>query len=117
MNQPSSRHLTYDYEAYKGLSLKELFWIVVVTTPLTSLVFALVGLNWGFSLALSCIGFLLGFVLAITVCPKQIARLKTGKPKCYLAKKIRIKLSRWGICRRVYLNYQGLWQITKTLGE
>lgn len=39
MNQPSSRHLSHDYEAYKGLSLRELFWIVVITTPSTSLLF------------------------------------------------------------------------------
>lgn len=81
MKQPSSRHLSHDFEAYKGLSLRELFWIVIVVTPLISLLLALIGLIFDFPLALGCIGFLAGFVLSITIFPKRIARIKAGKPQ------------------------------------
>src|ERR1700744_448753 len=107
MNQPSSRHLTHDYEAYKGLSLRELFWIGVVTTPMISLLFTLLGLCFDFPLALGCIGFLVGFVCSITICPKRVARLKAGNPQSYLLKKTLLCLSRWGLRPSPYFFYQG----------
>jgi conjugative transfer region protein (TIGR03750 family) len=113
MNRPSSRHLTHDYEAYKGLSLRELFWIVVITTPLTSLLFTIAGFILSFPLAFACVGFLLGFVLAITVCPKQVAKVKAGKPKGYLTKKMIVHLSNWGLRHSPYLHHQGPWQRAK----
>jgi conjugative transfer region protein (TIGR03750 family) len=116
MNQPSSRHLSHDYEAYKGLSLRELFWIVIGTTPLISLLFTLIGLGFGFPLAFSCAGFLAGFILSITVCPKQVARIKTGKPQGYLMKKTLLCLTNWNLRRSPYLSYQGLWQKSKRIG-
>lgn len=110
MNQPSSRHLSHDYEAYKGLSLRELFWIVVVTTPSTSLLFSLAGIFSGYPLACGCVGFLVGFIVSITVCPKRIARLKAGKPHGYLMKKTILTLTRWGLRRSPYLHHVGTWQ-------
>jgi conjugative transfer region protein (TIGR03750 family) len=116
MNRPSSRHLSHDFEAYKGLSLRELFWIVVVATPLTSLLFTLSGLFIGFPLALGCTGFLAGFILSITVCPKRVAKLKAGKPHGFLMKQIIRSMAYYGIRRSPYLNYQGLWQKSKRAG-
>lgn len=117
MNRPSSRHLSHDYEAYKGLSLRELFWIVIVTTPTTSLLFTISGLFLGYQLALGCIGFLLGFVLSITVCPKWMARLKAGKPHGYLMKKTILLLARFGMQRSPYLTHSGTWQKSKLVGN
>lgn len=117
MNRPSSRHLSHDYEAYKGLSLRELFWIVVVATPLTSLLFTLIGLLVGYPLAFGCVGFLVGFVVSITVCPKRIARLKAGKPHGYLMKKNIMLCVRWGIRTSPYLYHKGLWLKSKLIGE
>ncbi|MBA2656839.1 MAG: TIGR03750 family conjugal transfer protein [Tatlockia sp.] len=117
MNQPSSRHLTHDYEAYKGLSLRELFWIVMVATPLTSLLFTLLGLVIGFPLASGCIGFLVGFALAITICPKRIARIKAGKPQGYLMKQTILYLARLRVRQSPYLSHQGLWQKSKRIGD
>ncbi|PJE14671.1 TIGR03750 family conjugal transfer protein [Legionella sp.] len=116
MNRPSSRHLSHDYEAYKGLSLRELFWIVIVATPLTSLLFTLSGFLVGYPLALGCVGFLVGFVMSITICPKHISRLKAGKPHGYLMKKTILHLSRWGIRQTPYLSHKGFWQKSKLVG-
>ena len=117
MNRPSSRHLSHDYEAYKGLSLRELFWIVIVATPLTSLFFTLGGIPAGYPLAFGCVGFLVGFILSITVCPKRVARLKAGKPHGYLMKKTILSLARWGIRHTPYLHHKGPWQKSKLAGE
>jgi conjugative transfer region protein (TIGR03750 family) len=117
MKRPSSRHLSHDFEAYKGLSLRELFWIVIVATPLTSVIFSLSGLFAGYPLAFGCVGFLVGFVLSITVCPKRVARLKAGKPHGYLLKKSILGFARWGIRTSPYLSHQGLWQKSKLIGE
>lgn len=116
MNRPSSRHLSHDYEAYKGLSLRELFWITSVATPVTSLLFALTGISAGYPLAFGCVGFLVGFVLSITVCPKRVARLKAGKPHGYLMKKTILCFARLGIRASPYLSYKGLWQKYKYVG-
>lgn len=115
MNQPSSRHLSHDYVAYKGLSLRELFWIVLVTTPAISLIFTIVGCFIGYPLACGCVGFLVGFITAITVCPKRIARIKAGKPHGYLVKKTILLLVRWGLRSSPYTHYIGGWQKSKIL--
>lgn len=117
MNRPSSRHLSHDFEAYKGLSLRELFWIVIVATPITSLLFTLAGGLLDFPLAMGCVGFLVGFVLSITVCPKQVARLKAGKPHGYLMKKTILMLVQFGIKSNPYLVHQGTWQKSRRAGN
>lgn len=117
MNQPSSRHLSHDFPAWKGLSLRELFWIVITITPTTALLCVFLGSMAGFPLASGCIGFILGFILSITVWPKSIARIKAGKPYGYLMKKtiqlmvqLRLKHSPW-------MKYQGRWQKNRSVGE
>lgn len=115
MTQPSSRHLSHDYEAYKGLSLRELFWIVLITTPLISLLFVLIGLFVGFPLVGGCVGFLVGFIVAITYCPKRIAKIKAGKPAGFLMKKTKLLLANWSLRSSPYIHYQGLWQKSKLL--
>ena len=117
MQKPSSRHLSHDYEAYKGLSLRELFYIAIITTPLVSFLFALLGMMIGYPLALACIGFVVGFITAITICPKQAARIKAGKPHGYLMKKSILMLSRYGLRRSPYLHHQGSWQMATIIGE
>lgn len=117
MSQPSSRHLSHDFPAWKGLSLRELFWIVITTTPVTTLFFILSGAMAGYPLAAGCIGFVIGFILSITVWPKKVASIKAGKPYGYVTKKtiqwmvrLRFKLSPW-------IHYQGQWQTNKSVGE
>ena len=110
MNQPSSRHLSHDYEAYKGLSLRELFWIVLVTTPVISILFSLAGLLIGYPLACGCVGFILGFIVSISFCPKRAAAIKAGKPHGYLMKKIVLLMAQWGLRRSPYIHHQGAWQ-------
>ncbi|KTD04439.1 hypothetical protein Lgee_0192 [Legionella geestiana] len=117
MSRPSSRHLSHDFEAYKGLSLRELFWIVIVATPVISLLFTLVGLLLNYPLAMGCVGFLVGFVLSITVCPKRVARLKAGKPHGYLMKKSILALARFGVRSNPYLAHKGIWQKSKLAGN
>lgn len=117
MNNPSSRHLSHDYDAYKGLSLRELFWIVIITTPMTSLLFTLSGFFIGYPLACGCLGFLMGFILSITLCPKWATRLKAGKPPGYLFKKTILSLVHLGLRQSPYLHHQGLWQASRLLGK
>lgn len=117
MNRPSSRHLSHDYEAYKGLSLRELFWIVIIATPTASLLFTLVGMVTEYSLAIGCVGFLVGFIMSITVWPKRIARLKAGKPPGYIMKKTIIRCVRWGLRTSPYLSHSGVWQKSKLVGN
>ena len=117
MNRPSSRHLSHDFNAYKGLSLRELFWIVLIYTPLIALIFVLIGAFIGFPVAVGCVGFLVGFVMSITVCPKRIARIKAGKPHGYLMKKTILLLSRFGLRQSPYLNHTGFWQKSRIRGQ
>ncbi|CZH49977.1 TIGR03750 family conjugal transfer protein [Legionella pneumophila serogroup 1] len=116
MHQPSSRHLSHDYEAYKGLSLRELFWIVVVTTPVISIFFSLAGLFIGYPLACGCVGFIVGFIMSITFCPKRAAAIKAGKPHGYLMKKTVLLMAKWGLRRSPYLHHVGTWQKSKLVG-
>lgn len=116
MNKPSSRHLSHDFPAWKGLSLRELFWIVITTTPTITLIFMLLGGVLGFPLAASCIGFVIGFILSITLWPKAIARIKTGKPYGYVMKKTIQGMVRLGLKKSPWIHYQGRWQKNKSLG-
>ena len=114
MNRPSSRHLSHDFEVYKGLSLRELFWIVLIHTPLTALIFIVIGAFLGFPIASGCVGFLVGFVMSITSLPKRIARLKAGKPYGYLNKKTILMLVRFRVKQSPYLSHIGFWQKSKS---
>ena len=116
MSQPSSRHLSHDFAAWKGLSLRELFWIVISTTPATTIVFMVLGSFLGFPIASACVGFIVGFILAITVWPKSIARLKAGKPYGYVMKQAIQLMVRLRLKHSPWMNYQGRWQKNKTLG-
>jgi len=102
MKAPSSRHLSHDFPAYKGLSLRELLVIVVTTT--------------GFSCCLfSIVGFFTSWMVAIALLPKPIARFKAGKPHGYLMKTLTLTLVRFGLKQSPYLHYKGIWQRTKRL--
>jgi conjugative transfer region protein (TIGR03750 family) len=115
MNRPSSRNLSHDYEVYKGLSLRELFWIVLTFTPITALIFVLIGACIGYPVALGCVGFLVGFVLSITTCPKRIARINHGKPHGYLMKKTILWFAHLGFRQSPYLHHTGHWQKSKII--
>ncbi len=113
MKAPSSRHLSHDFQAYKGLSLRELFVIVVTMTAGTCLLFSIVGLMTGWVVALACSGFLLGFIVAVAFLPKPIARFKAGKPHGYLMKTLTLKLVTLGLKKSPYLHHKGIWQRVK----
>ena len=117
MNHPSSRHLSHDYEAYKGLSLRELFWIALIATPTTSVIFVIGGLLIDFPLAAGCVGFVVGFVLSITVCPKRFSRIKAGKPHGYLMKQTLLFCARIGLKQSPYIAHCGQWQKSRIVGE
>lgn len=110
MTAPSSRHLTHDFPAYRGLSLRELFTIILVSTALFFLLFLLVGFITGWVVACACLGILSGFICAVSILPKPIASLKAGKPHGYLKKRVIIKLAALGVIQSPYLTYQGAWQ-------
>lgn len=112
----SSRHLSHDFVAYKGLTLRELLLIVIVTTISTCFLLMFIGFLMGWPLAMGCFGVVLGFIVAITLAPKPLARLKAGKPHGYLLKVMRLKLARLGVMKSPYLKHQGLWQKSKRFG-
>ncbi|HBD7253194.1 TPA: TIGR03750 family conjugal transfer protein [Legionella pneumophila] len=116
MTTPSSRHLSHDFPAFKGLTLRELMVLVAITTGVMALVFTIIGLFFSFPGAFGCLGLVLGFIVGVSLAPKPISRLKAGKPHGYLMKKIRIKLARWGLVRPPYLAHRGLWHTSKRLG-
>ena len=116
MNSPSSRHLSHDFPAYKGLSLREMLFIVVLTTSTVCFIFLVVGYFIGWMAACGSIGFLLGFIVSLTLVPKPIAHIKAGKPHGYLMKKLRLKLALIGVGRTPYLSYRGIWQKSRRIG-
>ena len=113
MNTPSSRHLSHDFPAYKGLTLRELFIIVITTTMFSCLVFGVVGFMLGWVVAFVCAGFLIGFVMAVTLLPKPIARFKQGKPHGHLIKTITLTLVKFQLKKSPYCYHVGLWQRVK----
>lgn len=118
MQQPSSRYLSHDYPAFKGLSLRELFMISLISTISTALLFTLIG-GWlfGFYVASFCIGFLSGFILAVTLWPKIIAKQKAGKPHGYLRKRLMLWMVQLKLKHSPWLFYQGIWRKSRSLGE
>lgn len=115
MQTPSSRHLSHDFIAYKGLSLHELFITAAVTTLCVTVFFILMGIAVGWMVAMGAIGFLLGFIIGMCFVPKYVARMKAGKPYGYLMKKLTFVLARLGLKKSHYLNYTGAWQTSKTI--
>lgn len=49
---PSSRHLSYEFKAYKELTLRELFFITLITTIAICLGFVFIGLLLGWAVIL-----------------------------------------------------------------
>lgn len=115
-SKPSSRHLSHDFPAWHGLSLRELFWLVVSTTLLNTLLFLVLGFCLGYPVVFGCMGFLVGFIVAITVYPKILARMKRGKPHGYLMKKLVLALSRLGVMKSPWVKHFGTWRTSRTLG-
>ena len=113
MTQPSSRHLSHDFPAWQGLSLRELFWIVIGFTPAITVLFTLGGLLIDFPVASGCIGFVVGFILAITFFPKRVARIKANKPFGYLKKQAILKMVRLRLKHNPWIQYQGKWRRTR----
>lgn len=116
MRQPSSRHLSHDFPAFKGLSLRELFVLVLITTGVIFCVFTFIGLCIGFPGAFGCIGLVLGFIAGIALMPKPVARMKAGKPYGYLMKNILIQCARLGLIRMPYITHRGFWNTSKRIG-
>lgn len=115
-SMPSSRHLSHDYPAWHGLSLRALFYLVLIATSSNTLCFIALGFLLGCPLIIGCLGFLLSFILSITVYPKILSRLKAGKPHGYLYKKIVLGLSRMGLMKSPWMFYEGSWGTQRHLG-
>ena len=113
MKTPSSRHLSHDFKAYKELTLRELFWVVISTTLMSTLLFILIGLWLGWPGALGALGFLMGFILSITLLPKPLAHFKRGKPYGYLIKQTHLILAHFKFKKSPYLTHVGVWQKSK----
>lgn len=116
-SKSSSRHLSHDFPAWKGLSLRELFWLVLAATLFNTVCFLVLGFVLGYPVIFGCMGFLMGFILAITVYPKIMARMKAGKPYGYLMKKTVFAVSRLGLMKSPWMHYTGPWRKSRTLGK
>ncbi len=115
MQNPSSRHLSYEFKAYKELTLRELFFITLITTIAICTCFVFIGLMLGWAVILGCIGFLVGFIVSITMLPKPISHLKANKPHGYLLKQALIRLADFGLVQSPFISYQGLWHTSKSV--
>lgn len=116
MSNPSSRHLSHDFPAFKGLTLRELGVLVVFTTLVICILSSLAGALFGWPLLSGAAGMILGFVVSILVMPNPVSRIKAGKPQGYLVKKTRIMLAGYGLGKAPYLAHRGFWQKSKRLG-
>lgn len=110
MTYPSSRNLSHDFQAYKGLTLRELLLMTLATTAFFILSFVILGVLLGHTVLLGCLGFLLGFIASVTIMPKPIARLKAGKPYGYLMKSTVNRLANAGLMPSPYVKHVGFWQ-------
>ena len=115
MQTPSSRHLSYEFKAYKELTLRELFFITLITTIAICTGFVFIGLMLGWAVILGCLGFLVGFIVSITMLPKPISRLKANKPHGYLLKQALMRLAHFGLVQSPFISYQGLWHASKSV--
>ena len=115
MQNPSSRHLSYEFKAYKELTLRELFFITLVTTLAICTCFVCIGVMLGWAVILGCVGFLVGFIVSITLLPKPISRLKANKPHGYLLKQALIRAADFGLVQSPFISYQGLWHASKSV--
>lgn len=116
MHHPSSRHLTHDFIAYKGLSIRELFILSGLSMLNFGCLFGILGLCFGFCLLGAGIGIVAGFILSLSYLPKPVAKIKAGKPHGFLFKTLKLKLIALKIIKSPYLFYQGRWDKTKRLG-
>ena len=114
MHIPSSRHLSYEFKAYKELTLRELFFISLITTLTTCFIFVFAGLMLGWAVILGCVGFLVGFIVSITMLPKPISRLKANKPHGYLLKQALIRLADFGLVQSPFISHQDYWHTSKS---
>ena len=113
MKAPSSRHLSHDFPAYKGLTLRELAGITLVTTISTTVLFVGVGFALGWPVGFGCLGLIVGFIVSVSLVPKPMARRKAGKPHGYLMKILTLTLVRFRLKQSPYLHYKGLWNRCK----
>ena len=115
MHTPSSRHLSYEFKAYKELTLRELFFISLITTIAICLCFVFIGFLLGWAVIFGCVWFLVGFIVSITMLPKPISRLKANKPHGYLLKQALIRLADFGLIQSPFISYQGHWHTFKSV--
>lgn len=80
-----------------------------------TLLFIIVGAFLGFPIAGGCLGLMVGFILAITVWPKNVSRLKAGKPHGYLMKRAIKLLVSLKLLNSPWTYYKGPWQKNKTI--
>lgn len=117
MHVPSSRNLSHDFPAYKGMTLRELAVLSLVSTVCCTVLFTGFGLAIGYPLALGCLGFLAGFIASVSVLPKPLSRIKTGKPHGFLMKTVRITFSRFHPSGSPYVMHTGVWCKSKRIGR
>lgn len=117
MNQPSSRYLTHDFIAYKGLTLKELLLTGVLGMSAVCLAMTLIGLCLGCTWVFSGVGLILGFFMGVRILPLWVANQKAGKPYGYVRKKLIIRCARLGLIHSPYLDYRGVWRKQRRVGE
>lgn len=118
MKSPSSRHLTHDFKAYKGLSLQELIVSGVFGIVVGMLLFAILGgLMFSRPGISAGVGVIAGFFAGIRLLPGLLSRLKEGKPEGYLKKSLLVQLAKTGLIQSIYLKHQGKWRTSRSLGD
>lgn len=112
----SSRHLSHDCLAWKGLSLRELSLGAMIVTPMIALVMGVVGLFIGFPVALLGLGLVVGFIFSVTHLPSILMRIKVDKPPGALGKYLCLKAVKLGLRKSPWVFHHGDWRRSKSLG-
>lgn len=113
MHTPSSKYLSRQPAILKGLSLNELFFVVVTGITMGATAGVLMGLIFGFIAILAISGVLIGGFAGYFVLSKVLVRLKGNAPNALLKKKSVIALASVGLIQNPYQHYEGVWLKSK----
>lgn len=115
MRTPSSKYLSKQPTILKGLSLNELFFVVLSGIAAGMLSGIVLGLLVGFVAVLAISGVLLGGFAGYFVLSKVLVRLKGDSPNGFLKKKAVVRLASLGFLQNPYTDYQGVWLKSRTI--
>lgn len=115
MHTPSSKYLSRQPTILRGLSLNELFFVVLTGVAGGAMTGLISGAVIGFVAVFMILGILFGGLVGYFAFSKVLVRLKGSAPTWLLKKKVIIRLSQMGIIKNPYQHYEGVWLKSKKI--